>query len=245
MHDVTRIVFVLLRPRWPFAPARPPALAQNLPFTVTQVADFDIPWAMAFLPDGRMLVTEQRGMLKLYTPGGASVDVRGVPRGQLVRPGRLGRRRAASRLREQRARVLELCRGRRRRDARRGRRAREARARRQRRRAAEPASHLAAIAEGRGRRPLQPPHRVRRRLSVDQLRRAPAVRSCAGHEHEPRQDAAAQRGRQRAARQSVRGPRRRDGADLVARPSQPARPRVRLRKAGSGTSRWGRWAATS
>ncbi len=62
--------------------ATAPAFAQNLPFTVTQVADFDIPWAMAFLPDGRMLVTEQRGMLKLYTPGGASVDVRGVPRGR-------------------------------------------------------------------------------------------------------------------------------------------------------------------
>ena len=48
---------------------------------------------------------------------------------QLVRPGRLRRRRAASRLREQRTRVLELCRGRRRRDAWRGRRAGEARAR--------------------------------------------------------------------------------------------------------------------
>ena len=76
-----------------------PAVAQDLPFTVTEVADFDIPWAMAFLPDGRLLVTEQRGALKLYTPGGASVDIRGVPAGQLVRPGRLRRRRAASRFR--------------------------------------------------------------------------------------------------------------------------------------------------
>lgn len=53
--------------------------AQNLPFTVTELANFDVPWAMAFLPDGRLLVTEQRGALKLYTPGGSSVAIRGVP----------------------------------------------------------------------------------------------------------------------------------------------------------------------
>ena len=70
--------------------AAPPVLAQNLPFTVTQVADFDIPWAIAFLPDGRMLVTEQRGMLKLYTPGGTSVDVRGVPQVSWFGQGGLG-----------------------------------------------------------------------------------------------------------------------------------------------------------
>ena len=62
-----------------FGGAMAPVSAQNHPFTVTQVADFDIPWAIAFLPDGRMLVTEQRGMLKLLTLGGASVDIRGVP----------------------------------------------------------------------------------------------------------------------------------------------------------------------
>jgi glucose/arabinose dehydrogenase len=61
------------------AGAAAPALAQNLPFTVTEIADFDIPWAMAFLPDGRLLVTEQRGTLKLYTPGGSSLSIRGVP----------------------------------------------------------------------------------------------------------------------------------------------------------------------
>jgi aldose sugar dehydrogenase len=55
------------------------AFAQDLPFTVTELANFDVPWAMAFLPDGRLLVTEQRGALKLYTPGGASVAIRGVP----------------------------------------------------------------------------------------------------------------------------------------------------------------------
>jgi glucose/arabinose dehydrogenase len=55
--------------------------AQNLPFTVTEVADFDMPWAMAFLPDGRLLVTEQRlGELKLVTQDGRTLgSIRGVP----------------------------------------------------------------------------------------------------------------------------------------------------------------------
>jgi glucose/arabinose dehydrogenase len=51
----------------------------SLPFTVTELADFDVPWSMAFLPDGRVLVTEQRGALKLYSGRGAPGDVRGVP----------------------------------------------------------------------------------------------------------------------------------------------------------------------
>jgi glucose/arabinose dehydrogenase len=56
-----------------------PAAGQSLPFTVTELHDFEVPWAMAFLPDGRVLVTEQKGALQLYTPGGASVAIRGVP----------------------------------------------------------------------------------------------------------------------------------------------------------------------
>jgi len=51
----------------------------DLPFTVTQVATFDLPWRIAFLPDGRMLVTEKVGRLDLVTPQGAKTEVRGVP----------------------------------------------------------------------------------------------------------------------------------------------------------------------
>ena len=50
------------------------------PFTATPVAQFDEPWAMTFLPDGRLLVTEKKGALKLYAIGGTAADVRGVPR---------------------------------------------------------------------------------------------------------------------------------------------------------------------
>jgi glucose/arabinose dehydrogenase len=51
----------------------------DLPFTVTQVASFDLPWRIAFLPDGRMLVTEKVGRVDLVTPQGVTTEVRGVP----------------------------------------------------------------------------------------------------------------------------------------------------------------------
>ncbi|GAA3702881.1 PQQ-dependent sugar dehydrogenase [Sphingomonas cynarae] len=45
------------------------------PFTETVVADFDSPWAMAFLPDGRMLVTEKKGEMLLVSADGKRKQV--------------------------------------------------------------------------------------------------------------------------------------------------------------------------
>ncbi len=63
-------------------PAVPPAAATSqadasvtagaLPFVSTPVADFASPWAMTFLPDGRMLVTEKKGELLLVAADGSS-----------------------------------------------------------------------------------------------------------------------------------------------------------------------------
>lgn len=53
---------------------------ENLPFGVQPIASFDEPWALAMLPDGRMLVTEKKGNLFIVTPqGDVSERVRGVP----------------------------------------------------------------------------------------------------------------------------------------------------------------------
>jgi glucose/arabinose dehydrogenase len=52
----------------------------ELPFDVTEVTQFDEPWAMAFLPDGRILVTEKKGSLRLVGQDGQSFGtVSGVP----------------------------------------------------------------------------------------------------------------------------------------------------------------------
>lgn len=51
-----------------------------LPFNIEPITSFDEPWAMAFLPDGRMLVSEKKGRLKVVGQDG-DVDglVRGIP----------------------------------------------------------------------------------------------------------------------------------------------------------------------
>ena len=58
-------------------PASPLA---DAPFTVREVASFDEPWAMTFLPGGEQaLVTERAGKLKLWRESGPALDVAGVP----------------------------------------------------------------------------------------------------------------------------------------------------------------------
>jgi glucose/arabinose dehydrogenase len=51
----------------------------SMPFTMTQVATFDLPWRIAFLPDGRMLITEKVGPVWLVTQEGAKTPIKNVP----------------------------------------------------------------------------------------------------------------------------------------------------------------------
>lgn len=51
----------------------------TLPFNMVQVATLNLPWRIAFLPDGRMLITEKVGNLWLVTQQGAKIPVTHVP----------------------------------------------------------------------------------------------------------------------------------------------------------------------
>ena len=52
----------------------------KLPFQVQVVADFESPWAMTFLPDGRMLITEKAGTLYVVSADGQQrTRVDGIP----------------------------------------------------------------------------------------------------------------------------------------------------------------------
>lgn len=62
-----------------------------LPFSVSEVTQFDSPWAMTFLPDGRLLVTEMAGTLRLYDlEDDSSGTISGVPEVEHVAQGGLG-----------------------------------------------------------------------------------------------------------------------------------------------------------
>ncbi len=52
------------------------------PFKSETIATFDTPWAIAFLPDGRMLITEKPGRLFLVTQDGEKSEVGNVPKVQ-------------------------------------------------------------------------------------------------------------------------------------------------------------------
>jgi glucose/arabinose dehydrogenase len=63
------------------AAAQAPASSNGRPFQVTELADLNEPWAMAFLPGdgGEALITEKRGRLLLWREGGEAVAVAGTP----------------------------------------------------------------------------------------------------------------------------------------------------------------------
>jgi len=67
------------------------AFAQEpYPFISTPVAELNEPWAIEFLPDGRLLVTEKGGTIKLVTQTGDKTEVAGAPEVDYFFQGGLG-----------------------------------------------------------------------------------------------------------------------------------------------------------
>jgi aldose sugar dehydrogenase len=54
-------------------------LSPSKPFIAQDVARFNTPWAMAFLPDGKMLITEKPGQIFLVAQSGRKTPVSNVP----------------------------------------------------------------------------------------------------------------------------------------------------------------------
>ena len=51
----------------------------SLPFNMATVATFKLPWRIAFLPDGRMLITEKVGPVWLVTQQGDKIQIENTP----------------------------------------------------------------------------------------------------------------------------------------------------------------------
>ena len=54
--------------------------AQHAEFTLTTVGQFEEPWALEFLPDGRLLISEAAGALKLLNSDATVGEITGVPK---------------------------------------------------------------------------------------------------------------------------------------------------------------------
>lgn len=64
----------------PAATSSTPVNGDALPFASTPFATFNEPWAMDFLPDGRLLVSERKGALRLFDPASKRTGtITGVP----------------------------------------------------------------------------------------------------------------------------------------------------------------------
>ena len=209
-----------------------PATAQitNAPAQTTKVAikaetfakGLVHPWGMAFLPDGRLLVTERPGRVRLVGKDGRlSAPLKGVPGSAGLRPRRAARCGARPRLRLVAPDLLRLFGAARRRQQRHQRGTRQAGARAGRRPSRRSQGDFPPGALHLRRPALRLAPRVRpRRQSVRDAGRAIPARQGAGCRQSLRQGGAHPPGRLGAAGQPVRVHGRRPARDLELRTPQ-------------------------
>src|ERR1700691_1835392 len=73
------VLFTLASAAWAQVNAGEQKPEAGLPFSMTTMATFELPWRLAFLPDGRMLITEKVGPVWLVTQQGQKIPVAGTP----------------------------------------------------------------------------------------------------------------------------------------------------------------------
>jgi glucose/arabinose dehydrogenase len=78
---IAAIAVAALLPLLALAQTKPTANAQkaNAGVRVESLASLEFPWGMAHLPDGRLLITEKPGRLRIYFDGKLSSPVEGLP----------------------------------------------------------------------------------------------------------------------------------------------------------------------
>jgi glucose/arabinose dehydrogenase len=81
----------------------------SLPFTMTTVTTFKLPWRLAFLPDGRMLITEKPGPVWLVSQQGEKIQVENTPPVFFSGPERHARRIPLATLRHRPQHLSHLC----------------------------------------------------------------------------------------------------------------------------------------
>ena len=87
MHAKPAAVLILILALMPSVHGQQPAAAPPMVvsssagnLTVERLATLELPWGMALLPDGRVLITEKPGRLRIWANGRLSEPVQGVPK---------------------------------------------------------------------------------------------------------------------------------------------------------------------
>src|SRR5260370_748624 len=68
------LLFSLVSAAWAQVNVGEQKTEASLPFTMTTVTTFELPWRLAFLPDGRMLITEKVGPVWLVSQQGQKIS---------------------------------------------------------------------------------------------------------------------------------------------------------------------------
>jgi glucose/arabinose dehydrogenase len=78
---VAAVVSIFILQAWAQTTSTPPTVkSERGEIRVEKLSALEFPWGMALLPDGRLLITEKPGRLRIWSSGQLSAPVEGVPK---------------------------------------------------------------------------------------------------------------------------------------------------------------------